>query len=141
MDFARRAALARGRRAEREDALSWEARAFLLFARIAEEKGYEEAERIFHRIWRVSRERLNPNNRPPRSKAKGVRKKSDQVSLYLVGLWQGWKLQNPDGNEEDFGRWLNEWPDRQVLGIRLVNPRSTARRLKAVLARRASKGE
>jgi hypothetical protein len=140
MDFARRAALARGRRAEREDALSWEARAFLLFARIAEEKGYEEAERIFHRIWRVSRERLNPKRRPPRSKAKGVRRKSKLVSVQLIELWKIWKSQNSNGTEEEFGRWFNEWPGRSCLGIRLVNSRSTARRLKE-LARRASKGK
>ena len=131
-----RAAIARGRRAEREDALSSRAQAFVLFVRIAEREGFKEAERIFSRIVRISRERLSPKaSKPPRQRK---RKGSRLFSTQLLGLWTAWKSQNPDpaAGPEEFARWwFKEWPHREYKKI--IEARSLARRLTRELAKQA----
>src|SRR5262249_45576689 len=103
------AAIARGRQAERKDALSSEARAFLLFCQIAERDGLEEAQQIYARIVRVTRDRIN-RKRPPRKKGKGVRSLNNLFNVRMQSIWMVWKSQNPQGTEEEFGRWFEESP-------------------------------
>jgi len=125
-----RALIARGRRTEREDALSSEARAFLLFCQIAEREGLEKAQQIYRRIAAVTSETINPK-RPPRNRRKGSSNLRNLFNVQVLTLWKVWKSQNPAGNEEQFERWFKEWPGRSnIKGGPMRQERSLARWLK-----------
>jgi hypothetical protein len=105
-----RAAIARGRHAEREEALSSAARALLLFIQISERDGLKEAQRIFARIVRLTR-----HGPRPRRKGTVSRNKRKLHRVMLVSFWGLWKAQHPRGTKEQFARWFKDWPHKGEL--------------------------
>jgi hypothetical protein len=111
------------------------ARAFLLFIQIAERDGYEEAERVFARIVRISRERLRPKRSRRVREYKRRPADSRLFEAQLVGMWTVWKSQYPGETKKEFARWwATEWPHKHY---KKIATGALLRRLNRALAKKA----